>query len=203
MKGKGTAYAKVEKWTGVEREVQYLYFSVGGALTLDPTIKQEWIEALEFDHTVLVKEKSIPPLDFKRWIDDKYIRSAYKDLGLDYDKDLAYTRDAKAENMKLKPAEIWHKDKGIVSYDTVAAMLTDKAAFDKAGSLRASYVFDNTTGLKIFGHIATYVKGKDGVVTAFMRKPDAEAFAKDGGGALMAASPAIETSSMSKIASLK
>jgi len=181
------AATMLEKWTGVEREVQYLYFSQGGALTLDPTIKPEWIEALEFDHTVLVKEKSIPPLDFKRWIDDQYIRHAYKDLGLDYDKDLAHTRIAKVENMKLNPAAIWHKDKGILNYGTVTAMLSDKAAFDKAGTLRASYVYDNVTGLKIFGHIATYVKGKDGFITAFMRKPDAEAFAKAGGGALMSA----------------
>lgn len=181
------AATSLEKWTGVEREVQYLYFSEGGALTLDPTIKDEWVDALKFDHTVLVKEKSIPTLDFERWIDDSYIRQAYKEIGLDYEKELSYTRVAKEANSKLKPAEIWHKDKGIVSYDSVAAMLVDKAAFASNGTLRASYVFDNTTGLKIFGHIATYVKGKDGVVTAFMRKPDAEAFAKSGGGKLMAA----------------
>lgn len=197
------AATMLEKWTGVEREVQYLYFSEGGALTLDPTIKEEWIDALKFDHTVLVKEKSIPSLDFKRWIDDQYIRTAYKDLGLDYDKDLGYTRVARDENLKLKPAEIWHKDKGIVSYDSVAAMLSDKATFTKAGSLRASYVFDNTTGLKIFGHIATYVKGKDGVVTAFMRKTDAEAFAKSGGGMLLSAVSTVAPGVMGKLASLR
>lgn len=196
------AATMLEEWTGVEREVQFLYFSEGGALTLDPTIKAEWIEALEFDHTVLVKEKSIPSLDFKRWIDDQYIRQAYKELGLDYAKDLAYTRIAKAENMKLKPAQIWHKSKSIISYDSVAAMLADKAAFTKAGTLRASYVYDNTTGLKIFGHIATYVKGKDGVVTAFMRKPDAEAFAKANGGVLLALAPATVTGAKIKLASM-
>ncbi|HIB84002.1 MAG TPA: sulfonate ABC transporter substrate-binding protein [Chromatiaceae bacterium] len=196
------AATMLEEWTGVEREVQYLYFSEGGALTLDPTIKAEWVEALEFDHTVLVKEKTIPPLDFKRWIDDQYIRTAYKDLGLDYDKDLAYTRVAKAENMKLNPAEIWHKDKGILSYNSVSAMLSDKDSFGKAGTLRASYVYDNTTGLKIFGHIATYVKGSDGIVTAFMRKIDAEAFATSNGGSLMAAGSTSVTGELIKQASM-
>ena len=43
------------------------------------------------------------------------------------------------------------------------------------------------------------MKGKDGVVTAFMRKPDAEAFAKDGGGALMA----VNSVAPGKMASLK
>ena len=182
------AATKLEKWTGVEREVQYLYFSQGGALTLDPTIKPEWIDALKLDHTVLVKEKSIPALDFKRWIDDSYIRQAYKELGLDYGKDLAYTRDSKTENMKLLPAEIWHKSKGIVTYKSVAAMLADKTKYTQNRMLRASYVYDNTTGLKIFGHIATYVKDKNGAITAFMRKPDAEAFSKTVDGTVLVAS---------------
>ena len=36
----------MEKWTGVEKEVLYLYFSTGGHLTLDPTIKKQWVETL-------------------------------------------------------------------------------------------------------------------------------------------------------------
>ena len=179
------AATKLEKWTGVEREVQYLYFSKGGALTLDPTLKKEWVDALKFDHTVLVKEKAIPPLDFNRWIYDGYIRKAYSELGLDYEKDLNYTRIAKKENMMLAPAEIWHKDKGIISYKTVAAMLEDSKKFKKAGTLRASYVYDNTTGLKIFGKTATYVKGKNGVIKTFMRKADAMKFSASDGGKLM------------------
>lgn len=181
------AATKLEKWTGVEREVQYLYFSEGGALTLDPTIKPEWIDALKLDHTVLVKEKSVPPLDFERWIDDSYIKQAYKELGLSYEKELNYTRIAKKENMKLKPAEIWHKEKGIIKYNSVADMITAKIKYTKEGSLRASYVYDNTTGLKIFGHVATYVKDKSGTMTAFMRKPDADAFAKENAGEVVSA----------------
>ena len=66
------AVEKMEKWTGVEKEVLYLYFSKGGHLTLDPTIKPKWIEALKFDHGVLAREKAIPPLDFNAWITEKY-----------------------------------------------------------------------------------------------------------------------------------
>jgi len=177
------AATKLEKWTGVEREVQYLYFSDGGALTLDPTIKPAWIDALKFDHTVLVEQKSIPPLDFKEWINDKYIRQAYTELNLDYDKDLAFTRIAKTENMKLKPAEIWHADKGIISYDSVNEMVTAAEKYKKENKLRSSYVYDDTTGLKIFGKIATYVKDNEGNLLSFMRKADAKTFvAKNGGG---------------------
>ena len=179
------AATNLEKWTGVEREVQYLYFSRGGTLTLDPTIKSAWIDALKFDHKVLVKEKAIPPLDFDRWITDKYIREAYKEMGMDYEKDLNYIRDPKSDNMKMPPAEIWHDDKGIITYDSVAAMLEDAAKFKEQGKLRASYVYDNTTGLKIFAKVAFYVKGKDGKITAFMRKPDAEKFISSEGGSLI------------------
>lgn len=180
------AATKLEKWTGVEREVQYLYFSKGGALTLEPTLKKEWVDALKFNHTVLVKEKAIPPLDFNKWIYDGYIRKAYSELGLDYEKDLNHIYIAKEENMKLAPAEVWHKDKGIISYKTVAAMMKDSKKFKKQGTLRASYVYDNTTGLKIFGKTATYVKGKGGVVTTFMRKSDAKKFTASKGGKIMA-----------------
>ena len=178
------AATKLEKWTGVEREVQYLYFSEGGALTLEPTLKEEWVDALKFNHTVLVKEKAIPPLDFDRWIYDGYIKKAYKEMGLDYEKDLKYTRIAKIENKKLAPAEIWHADKGIITYKTVADMVKASKGYKKSGKLRSTYVYDNTTGLKIFGKIATYVESKDGTLTTFMRKSDAEEFAAAKGGSL-------------------
>lgn len=179
------AATKLEDWTGVEREVQYLYFSKGGTLTLDPTIKPKWVDALKFDHTVLVKEKSIPPLDFDKWIYDGYIRTAYKEMGLDYEKDLQYIRDPKPENMKLHAAEVWHKDKGILTYATIGEMLEAAKKYKADKTLRASYVYDDVTGLKLFGKVAIYVKSKDGKFTAFMRKPDAEKFMASNGGELM------------------
>jgi sulfonate transport system substrate-binding protein len=185
------AATSLEKWTGVEKEVQYLYFSRGGTLTLEPTIKPQWVETLKQDHKVLVKEKAIPPLDFDRWITDRYIRQAYKELGRDYDKDLKYIADPKVENKKLPPGEVWHAKKGLVSYPSVAALLKAAEGFKKSGDLRATYVYDQTTGLKIFGHVAFYVKTKDGTVP-FMRKTDAERFSKSAGGKLVAFDDALK-----------
>ena len=179
------AATQLEKWTGVEKEVQYLYFSKGGTLTLEPSIKPQWIEALKGDHVVLAKERQIPALDFDKWITDKYIRQAYKELGRDYDKDLKSVVDPKVENKKFPPAELWHAKKNVVSYPNVATMLKAADGFKKEGDLRATYVYDQTTGLKIFGHVAFYVKGKNGVVTPFMRKTDAEKFVKSSGGELV------------------
>ncbi len=176
------AATMLEKWTGVEKEVQYLYFSKGGTLTLDPTIKPKWIEALEFDHKVLAREKQIPPLDFKKWIDETYIKQAYADMKLDYAKDKKVIHDPAKEFTKLPPAEIWHADKGIITYKSVKAMLTAAKKYQAEGKLLSSYVYDKSTGLKLFGKVAFYVKDKKGVMTAFMRKPDADAFAGKTGG---------------------
>ncbi len=176
------AATMLEQWTGVEKEVQYLYFSRGGTLTLEPTIKPQWVETLKRDHQVLAKEKAIPPLDFDRWITDRYIRQAYAELGRDYDKDLKFIWDPKVENRKFPPAELWSARKGIASYPNVAAMLKAAEGLKQAGDLRATYVYDQVTGLKIFGHVAFYVKAKSGALTPFMRKTDAERFAASASG---------------------
>jgi NitT/TauT family transport system substrate-binding protein len=188
------AATKLQEWTGVEKEVMYLYFSNGGILTLDPTIKPEWLEALKFDHTVLAREKAIPPLDFKKWIDDKYIRTAYSEMKLDYDKDLKTVVDPKVYNAKLPPAEIWNTEKGIITYPSVAAMLEAATKFKADGKFDVSYVYDDTTGVKLFGKTAFYVQDKDGKFTTFLRKIEADAFAKKIGGKSMRFAQALEIS---------
>jgi len=176
------AATKLQKWTGVEKEVQYLYFSKGGTLTLEPSIKKVWIDALKFNHGVLKREKKIPDLDFTRWIDDSYIKKAYSELGRSYSKDLKSLHDPVKEFVKLSPAEVWHSKKGIIKYKSVKSMLVAAKTYKSQGKLRASYVYDNSTGLKIFGKVAFYVKDKKGKLTSFMRKPDADAFAGKTGG---------------------
>lgn len=176
---------KLENWTGIEKEVQYLYFSKGGMLTLDATIKPQWIKALEFDHSVLAKEQQIPPLDFKKWITDRYVREAYKELGRDYDKELATIYDPKV-GVKELPDEVWLAREGIKDYTTIADMLKAVAAYQAQGQkINATYVYDDSLGLKLFGHVAFYVKAKDGSFRAFMRKPDAQAYATKTGGSVM------------------
>lgn len=176
------AAENLEKWTGVEKEVQYLYFSKGGHLTLEPTIKDKWTEALKFNHGVLAREKKIPPLDFNEWITDQYIRAAYKEKALDYETDLAHIHDPAVEHVSL-PMEIWHAKDGIKTYSTTAEFLKAVAEFRTvAQKLNATYVYDKETGLKLFGKMAFYVQDKDGAMTTFLRKQDAETYASTIGG---------------------
>lgn len=174
----------MEKWTGVEKEVLYIYFSEGGHLTLDPSIKDKWVDALKLNHGVLVKEKAIPPLDFDEWITEDYLKTAYKEMGKDYAKDRAGVVDPSLSNAGL-PMEIWHSRDGISTYATSTEFLTAVDTFRKTGAkLNATYVYDKTTGLKLFGKTAFFVKTKDGYET-FLRKPDADKFASETGGEVM------------------
>jgi NitT/TauT family transport system substrate-binding protein len=179
------AVEMMEKWSGVEKEVLYLYFSKGGFLTLDTTIKPRWIDTLKLDHEVLAKEQQIPPLDFNAWVTEKYVRAAYKDMGLDYDAARSKIVDPAQANAHM-PMEIWHARDGIKSYPTMIDFLKAVAAYNAEGAkLNATYVYDKETGLKLFGKTAFYVRAPSGEFSTFLRKPEADAYAKKVGGTVM------------------
>jgi NitT/TauT family transport system substrate-binding protein len=174
------AAVKVSEWTGVEKEVLYLYFSEGGITTAEASIKPEWVDAMKYDLDLLKREVGVPDLDFDRWVDDTYLRAAYQAMDLDYETLVSSVVDTQPNNPSLKPAEIWFQDKGIVTYDSVADML---AAVDTAESpINATYVYDNLTGLKLFGKAAYLVRGDDGDVVAFLKKADSEKHMANYGG---------------------
>jgi len=175
------AATKVSEWTGIEKEVLYLYFSKGGISTFEASIKPEWVDALKYDHNLLVKEKDVPPLTFDKWIDPTYVKQAYKARGADYDKLAASVVTPKIDDPSLPPAELWIEGEGILTFDSIKAMKEAYAAAEKAGKkINASYVYDKATGLKLFGHVAFYVKQPDGALVAFMKKGDAEKLSTEG-----------------------
>jgi NitT/TauT family transport system substrate-binding protein len=181
----------MEKWTGVEKEVLYLYFSKGGHLTQDPTLKQKWIDTLKFDHQVLVNDKLANDLDFDAWISDKYIKQAYAELGLDYEAEKAKLVDTLVTNAG-RPNEIWHARDGILSYPTSKQFLKAVADFQAAGTkLNATYVYDHATGLKLFGKTAFYVREPDGEFVTFLRKGEAETFAAQAKGNVLSFEQAV------------
>lgn len=174
----------MEGWTGVEKEVLYLYFSEGGHLTLEPSIKTEWVDALKFNHGVLVKEKAIPPLDFDAWITEDYIKAAYTDLGIDYDADKAALVDPIEANKGL-PMEIWHARDGVSTYPSMSEFLTALAEMQATGAkLNSTYVYDIETGLKLFGKTAFWVKSGE-TYSTFLRKGEAETYASANAGELI------------------
>ena len=186
------AVTMMEGWTGVEKEVLYLYFSEGGHLTLDPTIKTEWIDALKFNHGVLVQEKAIPPLDFDAWITEDFVKASYKDLGVDYDLEKETMVDPVDANKGL-PLEIWHSRDGVSTYGDASEFLTAMAEMLSTGAkLNSTYVYDAETGLKLFGKTAFWVK-TDEAFSTFLRKGEAESFAAASGGAVITFDEAISS----------
>jgi len=183
------AAMKVSEWTGVEKEVLYLYFSEGGITTAEASIKPEWVDAMKYDLNLLKREVGVPDLDFDRWVDDTYLKAAYQAMDLDYGALVASVVDTLPNNPALKPAEIWFEDQGIVTYESVAEML---AAMEAAESpINATYVYDNLTGLKLFGKAAYLVRGDDGEVVAFLKKADSDNHIANYGGAPVTAENAL------------
>ena len=168
------AATKVSEWTGIEKEVLYLYFSKGGISTFEASIKPEWEAALKYDHALLVKEKNIPPLSFDKWLDSTYVKASYKARGQDYEALTGSVVSPIIDDPALAPAEMWVDGVGIVSFTSVEAMTIMHTAVVKAGKkVNATYVYDKATGLKLFGHVAFYVKMPSGELVTFMKKGDA------------------------------
>jgi NitT/TauT family transport system substrate-binding protein len=180
------AAIKVSEWTGIEKEVLYLYFSKGGISTFEGSIKPQWIEALKYDHSLLAKEKEIPPLDFDKWIDPAFVRKGFELAGKSYDAAVASVVSPKPEDAGLPAAEVWFEEGGVKSFASIKeAAAAVKTATKGGRKVLASYVYDKATGLKLFGHVAFYVEA-GGKLNAFMKKGDAEAFASSAKGKLAA-----------------
>jgi NitT/TauT family transport system substrate-binding protein len=185
----------MEKWTGVEKEVLYLYFSKGGHLTQDPTIKKQWVDTLKVDHQVLVNDNLAPALDFDAWIKEDYLKRAYAEMGVDYEAEKAKIVDTLVTNAG-RPNEIWHARDGILSYPTLKEFLKAVAEFRATGGkLNATYVYDQATGLKLFGKTAFFVHKPDGDFATFLRKGEADEYAAKVGGKVISFEEAVASSS--------
>jgi len=197
------ATTKQEQWTSIPKEVLYLYFGRGGFLTLDATIKPKWVEVLKYDATVLQKMGIIKQADVEGFIDDRFVRQAYRELGRDYTKDqrvmVAGTSPMEGTDAitgapikdPRTAGELWVKGEPIKPYASLATLMTAlRDAEQTSRAVNAAYVFDQPTGLKLFAHRAFYVAGGSGKVAiaslvAFAWKDEAETFATRNGGKVL------------------
>jgi NitT/TauT family transport system substrate-binding protein len=184
------ATTKQEQWTSIPKEVLYLYFGRGGFLTLDATIKPRWVEVLKYDATVLQKMGIIKQVDVEGVIDDRFVKQAYRELGRDYAKEQKAVSAATSPTERMA-GELWAKGEPIKAYGTLAALMTALRAAEQTGrAVNAAYVFDYSSGLKLFAHRALYVAGGSrGVapasLVAFAWKEEAETFATQNGGKVL------------------
>lgn len=72
------AAEKIDEWTKISKEVAYIFLGPGGIHTLDPTIKTAWVDAVGANYAVLKKLNMIKELNIGAWVNDSYVRQAYK-----------------------------------------------------------------------------------------------------------------------------
>ncbi len=188
----------VAKVTGIEAEVVYLFHGPLGLQTRDLTWKPEYRQALKTaaQTLTLVKGQAIT-LDTDRFIDDRFIRRAFAESALDYDKALAdrsraplAAKDALTGApiaSETRVAQVWVRGEPTVrAYASPENALHDLAALEAAGkAARVVYAQDRELGIKLLAESAAFALGPDKTVDAFLLPAQAQAYASAHGGRVL------------------
>jgi NitT/TauT family transport system substrate-binding protein len=197
------ASEKIQEWTGINKEVVYIFLGPDGNMTLDATIKPTLIEAAAADVKVLQNLGRMTEFDPKAWVDDSYIRKAYAEMKLDYDSELASSKnyDISGEDKfcnkpiadPRKSGEVWTDDGGIQPFSSAMCTLAAYADYKAKGrKINVAYVFDTTRGIKLFADQAFFaVSGGD--IAPFLLKKDAEAYAAKNDGKVLGFDDAVKS----------
>ncbi len=187
----------IEKVTGIEAEINYLYHGPLGLQTRDFTWKPEYRQAVKTSiDTLKAMKRTETDLDANTFIVDDYIRTAFKQSGLDYDAHLKNyakspltakdTLTGKAITDPKRIGEIWVQGEPLVRhYAALETALAEASKLEKAGKkLRTVYAQDRESGLKLLAADAWFVQSKN-EINAFLLKSSAEAWAKKNHGKLL------------------
>ncbi|MBE9138649.1 ABC transporter substrate-binding protein [Nodosilinea sp. LEGE 07088] len=193
--------AQIEEWSGIEKEVVYMFLGPSGLQPLDPTIREVQISALKNSIATLTSlgkiEKPVDPEEVVNWIDESYLLTAMEEMGLDYDEVIATAEayqitgeDALTgeaiEDPKLA-AQLWvQDDEEVTNYASIANMVKALSALQAEGKAAdVMFVHDFNNGWKLFAENAYFVSNGD-QVTAFLLESDAQAYASSNGGQMTA-----------------
>jgi NitT/TauT family transport system substrate-binding protein len=198
------ASEKIQEWTGINKEVAYIFLGPSGNMTTDPTIKPILIDAAAQDVKVLQNLGRMKEFDVTKWVDDSYIRKAFAELKLDYDaqlKSLANYEVAGEDKFCNKPivdprkaGEVWVDGEGITPFSSAACTLGAYSSLKAKGKkINVAYVFDTARGIKLFADQAYYAVGSDkAAIAPFLLKKDAEAYAVKNGGRVLGFEDAVK-----------
>jgi NitT/TauT family transport system substrate-binding protein len=193
------AAERIEEWTKIEKEVAYMFLGPSGVHTLDPTIKPKWIEAIKYDTGVLQRLGRVKEFNADAWVNETYIKQAFKEKGLDYGKQKASYAgyeiggtDPLCKKLIKAPregGEVWIEGGALTAYSSTLCTLGGiKQALSQGKQVGVAFVFDKTFGIKLFADKAFYalnVKNpKQPEIVPFLLKKDAEAWAAKSGGRL-------------------
>ena len=185
----------IEKVAGIPAEVNYLFHGPLGLQTRDLTWKPEYRQAVTTAiDTLKLLKKADRGLNVEQFVDDRYIRAAFKAAGADYDAALknyaqqpltatdALTGKAIADPRHV--AQVWVRGEPRVrSYASAREALGEAARLKQQGKdIRAVYAQASDSGIKLLANQAWFVQGKGGALDAFLLKEQAERYAQSNGG---------------------
>lgn len=187
----------ISKVTGIEAEVIYLFHGPLGLQTRDFTWKPEYRKAVKTSiETLRLMKRTAADLDVDKFIDDQYIRAAFRQAGLDYEAHLKnygqlplVARDAhhgKPVTDSKRVAQIWVKGEPLVRhYASPESAFIGLNALEKAGKqIRVVYVQDSNSGIKLLANDAWFAHGGN-AVNGFLLKDQAEAWVRANGGKVL------------------
>lgn len=187
----------IEKVTGIEAAVNYLYHGPLGLQTRDLTWKPEYRQALKTSIETLKLLGRDSPLNADTFIEDQYIRAAFKQAGLNYDARLKnYDKVALKANDAItgKPitdtqrvAGLWLQGEPKVRhYASIENAFTDLRKAEQAGkTVRALYVHDQIHRIKLLAPLAWFAIDGKGQLSAFLQQDAAAAYARANKGQLV------------------
>jgi NitT/TauT family transport system substrate-binding protein len=190
------AAEKIAQWTKIEKEVVYIFLGPDGIHTLDPTIKPLLVNGIKTSYGMLQKLGKVREFNVDSWINESYLRAAFKQRGLDYEaqkRTLAnydiQGKDPVCGKTITRPkdaGEIWIDGGDVVPLSSPACTFLGIKKYQEAGKkIAVVYLYDQGLGIKVFADRAFYaVKGSGAKmdVVPFLLKKDAETSAAKSGG---------------------
>ena len=190
------AAEQIARWTGINREVVYLYLGPSGIMVLDPTIKPSLVSAAWEDVKTLQALGRVKEFDVRRWVNDAYLRKTFASNNLNYGQAVRsianYVVTGQDDTCHVPVSdpttagEIWPENGHIKPYSSARCLLQAIGTMTAKGKkIDTAYLLDHARGTKMFAANAFYVQTKDAQFVPFLLRADAEAFSRDGGGAVM------------------
>ncbi|MFA5495328.1 MAG: ABC transporter substrate-binding protein [Porticoccaceae bacterium] len=180
----------IEKVTGIEAEVNYLFHGPLGLqfrdLTWKPEFRQATATAID---TLKSMKRTSHDLDIDGFITDRYLRAAFKTSGEDYEAALGDYGPAPlvaTDASSNKPitdfrrlAQIWVKGDPLVRhYSSPESAFAALAELEEQGKeIRAVYAQAYDSGIKLLANQAWFVADGKGRLKAFLLKEHAQAYA--------------------------
>ncbi|MFC4128027.1 ABC transporter substrate-binding protein [Nocardia rhizosphaerae] len=182
------AALQVAEATGLPPEVVYLYNGPNGLVNFDPTIKPQLVTALGELLPFLQSLGALSDLDLGEFVDDRYLRTVYGD---EYDAAVASvaapapltgadTVCGGAVDGLATASEVWFADAETTAVAKTPTCLLRRIGAESA-AVRAAYVPDHGTGIRLFAEAATWVSdpaaGPDDRLLPFAIRADAQQYA--------------------------